>query len=394
MTPIAPTDFEILRKFLFMISLSAGRALAFGLKLRRPDRARLTQVNPKSRRSLQKPDNRLTNTEGVQHRGRVELLRVAFRALALASAFAANAIAQPWPAHPIRFVATSPPGGSVDFLARTLASDFTEAFGQPFVVENRPGANGNIGTELVLKAPADGHALFVSPPGPFAINLHLMPGMPFDPTRDIAPVTMLAVTPLLLVVHPSVPARNLPELLEWLRAQNGAATYASQAVASTGHLAMELMKSRAGVEATHVPYKGSAAQAAADLLAGRVSMGFISTSTTLQHVASGRLRAIGVAELQRIRAAPEIPTLDESGLPGFEATPWLGLGTRAGTPREIIDRFAKRASLALAKPETAKRMASLGIEARPLTPEEFAAFLRADSVKWADIIRRSGAKIE
>jgi tripartite-type tricarboxylate transporter receptor subunit TctC len=218
--------------------------------------------------------------------------------------------------------------------------------------------------------------------------------MPFDPARDIAPVTMLAVTPLLLVVHPSVPARNLPELLAWLRAQNGAATYASQAVASTGHLAMELMKSRAGVEATHVPYKGSAAQAAADLLAGRVSMGFISTSTTLPHVASGRLRAIGVAELQRIRAAPDIPTLDESGLPGFEATPWLGLGTRAGTPREIIDRLAKHASLALAKPETAKRMASLGIEARPLTPEAFAAFLRADSAKWADIIRRSGAKIE
>jgi tripartite-type tricarboxylate transporter receptor subunit TctC len=148
------------------------------------------------------------------------------------------------------------------------------------------------------------------------------------------------------------------------------------------------------VEATHVPYKGSAAQAAADLLAGRVSMGFISTSTTLPHVASGRLRAIGVAELKRLRAAPEIPTLDESGLPGFEATPWLGLGTRAGTPREIVERLAARSAVALGKPDASKRMASLGIEPRPMMPEGFAVFLRADSAKWADIIRRSGAKLE
>jgi tripartite-type tricarboxylate transporter receptor subunit TctC len=322
-------------------------------------------------------------------------MKAALRALMLAASLAPLAAgAQSWPTHSVRIVATSPPGGSVDFLARSLASDFAEAFGKPFVVENRPGANGNIGVELVLKAPADGHSMFVSPPGPFSINLHLMPSMPFDPERDIAPVAMLAVTPLLLVVHPSVPARNLSELLAWLRAQGGAATYASQAVASTGHLAMELMKSRTGVDATHVPYKGSAAQAATDLLAGRVSMGFISTSTTLPHVASGRLRAIGVAELKRIRAAPDIPTLDESGLPGFEATPWLGLGMRSGTPRDIIDRIARRAPQALARPEAAKRMALLGIEPRPLPPAEFAAFLRADSAKWADIIRRSGAQAE
>jgi tripartite-type tricarboxylate transporter receptor subunit TctC len=322
-------------------------------------------------------------------------MKAALRALLVAASLAPLAAgAQPWPAHPVRIVATSPPGGSVDFLARALAADFGKAFGAPFVVENRPGANGNIGVELVLKAPADGYMLFVSPPGPFSINEHLMPSMPFDPARDIAPVAMLAVTPLLLVVHPSVPAANLSELLAWLRAQNGAATYASQAVASTGHLAMELMKSRTGVEATHVPYKGSAAQAATDLLAGRVSMGFISTSTTLPHVASGRLRAIGVAELKRIRAAPDIPTLDESGLPGFEATPWLGLGTRSGAPREIVNRLAERAARALAGGDTARRMAALGIEPRPLPPAEFAAFLRADSAKWADIIRRSGARAE
>jgi tripartite-type tricarboxylate transporter receptor subunit TctC len=236
--------------------------------------------------------------------------------------------------------------------------------------------------------------LFVAPPGPFAINTHLMSFMPFNPATDVAPVAMLGVAPLLLVVHPSVPAKNLRELLAWLRGEGADAHYASQAVASTGHLAMELLKSLAGVEATHVPYKGSAAQATTDLLAGRVAMSFVNTSTTLQHLRDGRLRAIAVAELKRIAAAPEIPTLAESGLPGFEATPWLGLGARAGTAREIVYRLNDRASRALAHPDVARRAANLGIEARIMTPEEFADFVRAENAKWADIIRRSGAKVE
>jgi len=322
---------------------------------------------------------------------RSALLVLALVASALPSAAPAQ---QSWPSHAVRIVATSPPGGSVDFLARALAEDFGATFGKPFVVENRPGANGNIGVDLVMKSAADGHAMFVSPPGPFAINAHLMPSMPFDPARDIAPVAMLAIAPLLLVVHPSVPARDLTGLLAWLRAQDGKATYASQAVASTGHLAMELMKSRTGVDAIHVPYKGSAAQATADLLAGRVQMSFVNTSTTLQHIESGRLRAIGVAELKRIRSAPEIPTLDESGLPGFEATTWLGLGVRAGTPRDVVDRLAERSSRALARTDVARRMVALGVEPRPMMPGEFATFLRLDTAKWAEIVRRSGAKLE
>jgi tripartite-type tricarboxylate transporter receptor subunit TctC len=301
---------------------------------------------------------------------------------------------QPWPSRTVRIIATSPPGGSVDFLARALAEDFTKTFGEAFVVETRPGANGNIGVELVVKAPADGHMLFVAPPGPFSINAHLMSSMPFNPATDIAPMAMLGVAPLLLVVHPSVPAKNLRELLAWLRGEGADAHYASQAVASTGHLAMELLKSLARVEATHVPYKGSAAQATTDLLAGRVAMSFVNTSTTLQYLRDGRLRAIAVAELKRIAAAPEIPTLAESGLPGFEATPWLGLGARAGTARDIVYRLNDRASRALAQPDVARRAANLGIETRLMSPEEFAEFVRAESVKWADIIRRSGAKVE
>lgn len=331
--------------------------------------------------------------KSLEYKAMVRFSRILLAVLA-AVLSAISSAQQSWPSHAVRIIATSPPGGSVDFLARALAEDFSQTFGGPFVVENRPGANGNIGVDLVVRARADGHMLFVAPPGPFSINAHLMSSMPFNPARDIAPVAMLAVAPLLLVVHPSVPATNLPELLAWLRAQGGSATYASQAVASTGHLAMELMKSRTGVDAIHVPYKGSAAQAAADLLAGRVAMSFVNTSTTLRYIANGQLRAIGVAELKRIRTAPDIPTLNESGLPGFEATTWLGLGTRVATPREIVDRLGERASRALARPEVARRMSTLGIEPRPLMPEEFAAFLRSDSEKWADIIRRSGAKAE
>src|SRR5882724_1923976 len=315
--------------------------------------------------------------------------------LAAASALPFAACAQAsWPSHTVRIIATSPPGGSVDFLARALAEDFSKTFGAPFVVESRPGANGNIGVDLVVKAPADGHMLFVAPPGPFSINAQLMSFMPFNPAADIAPVAMLGVAPLLLVVHPSVPAKNLQELLAWMRGEGAQAHYASQAVASSGHLAMELLKSLAGEDAVHVPYEGSAAQATTDLLAGRVAMSFVNTSTTLQHVRDGRLRAIAVAELKRIDAAPELPTLSESGLPGFEATSWVGMGARSGTSRDTVHRLNDRASRALAHAEVARRMANLGIEARPMMPDQFAAFVRTETGKWADIIRRSGAKVE
>ncbi len=319
---------------------------------------------------------------------------------ALAWMLASAALAQPapqpggWPARAVRVVATSPPGGSVDLLARIAAEEFTRVFGRPFVVENRPGANGNIGVDLVLKAPADGHMLFVAPPGPFSINAHLMASMPFDPRSGIAPIALLGVSPLLLVVHPSVPAQDLPELIAWLKSRRGEVDYASQAVGSTGHLAMELLKALAAVEAAHVPYKGSAAQATADLLAGRVAMGFVNTSTTLPYIRNGQLRAIAVAEKTRIAAAPGIPTLDEAGVPGFEATPWLALGARSGTPPDIVQRLSDAASRALERPEVIERLARIGIEPRPMTPQRFEAFIRAETGKWSEIIRRSGAKAE
>jgi tripartite-type tricarboxylate transporter receptor subunit TctC len=307
---------------------------------------------------------------------------------------AAQAQQPAWPARVVRIIATSPPGGSIDFLARTLADDFGRTFGQPFIVENRPGANGNIGVDLVVKAPADGHMLFVTAPGPFSINAGLYDSMPFNPATDIAPIALLAVAPLVLVVHPSVPARNVKELVAFMRSQRGAVNYASQAVGSTGHLAMELFKSLARVEATHVPYRGSAAQATLDLITGRVAMGFVNTSTTLSQIRGGRLRAIAVAEKQRIASAPELPTIAESGYPGFEATPWLGLGTRSGTPREITGRLNEAATRVLARPESVGRMEKIGIEPRPMTVEQFTAFVRAETARWGDIIRRSGAKAD
>ncbi len=242
----------------------------------------------------------------INHGGRAEYARVSLRrmtkhvsALLVAATVifpaAGRALPDAWPARPVHVIATSPPGGSVDLLARLAAGEFSRDFGQPFVVENRPGANGNIGADLVLKAPADGQMLFVAPTGPFSINAHLMEKMPFDPARDIAPVALLGVSPLLLVAHPSVPATNVSELIAWMKSRHGQVDYASQAVASTGHLAMELFKAMAGVEATHIPYKGSAAQATADLLACRVAIGFVNTSTTLPYIREGRLRALAVA---------------------------------------------------------------------------------------------------
>jgi len=205
---------------------------------------------------------------------------------------------------------------------------------------------------------------------------------------------MLGVSPLLLVVHPSVAAADLPQLIAWMKARRGRVAYGSQAVGSTGHLAMELFKELAGVEATHVPYKGSSAQATADLLAGRVALAFVNTSTTLAYVRSGRLRAIAVAEKTRIASAPDVPTLDEAGMPGFEATPWIGLGARAGISPEVTRALNASVARALARAEVIERLRDAGIESRPMTPDAFAAFVAAETEKWSEIIRRSGAKAE
>lgn len=312
--------------------------------------------------------------------------------LLLSSSVALAQSAQ-WPTRPVRVIATSPPGGSVDLLARVLADEFGKTFGQPFVVENRPGANGNIGVEAVVKAPPDGHMLFVTIPGVFSINMHLHAKMPFDPATEIAPIAMLAYSPLLLMLHPSVPARDVAELLAWLRAHPGKASYASQGVGTTGHLAMELLKSMSGVDVVHVPYKGAAA-ATTDLLAGNVVLSFINTTAAVPMVQKGQLRPIAVAEKHRIAVVPELPTMHEAGVPGFEVTPWFGLGTRTGVPRTIIDRLSTEAARTLKLADVEARLTKLGVDPRPMQADAFAAYIRTETERWGAIIRRAGAKAE
>jgi tripartite-type tricarboxylate transporter receptor subunit TctC len=298
-----------------------------------------------------------------------------------------------FPSRPIRLIVSYPPGGTADQLARAIGEGLSRRFGQPVVIENRPGANGNIGADVVAKAAPDGHTLVMTAPGPLAVNEALYDTLPFDPRTAFAPVTRVANAPLLLVVPRSLPAGTLPELLAWAKANPGKATYASQGNASSGHLAMELLKSRTGLEAVHVPYKGST-PALTDLLSGQVQMMLDNTTSSLPHVRSGALRAIGVAELERLKAEPAIPTLAEQGVPGFEATPWFGLATTAGTPPAVVETLAGAVREVLRTPAVATRFAQIGVDLVGDSPAEFARYIEAESRKWKDVVRRSGARAD
>lgn len=301
--------------------------------------------------------------------------------------------AQTWPTKPVRFVLTNPPGGTVDTLARVLGDELAKALGQPFVIENRPGANGTIGGEIVATAAPDGYTILLGPPGPIALNKLLYAKMPYDPGAVFAPVSLVAIAPLVLVANPALPATSLQQLLAEARARPGQITYASQGNGSSGHLAMELLKSMTGVDMVHVPYKGSA-PAVADLLGGRVQVMFDNTTSSLPHVRSGKLRALAVAERTRLKAAPEIPTVDESGVPGFEATPWFGVVTRAGTPGETVERLAAQIAGIVRRPDVEARFAALGVELKGTTPAEFAAHIQRELAKWDRIVKQSGAKLD
>jgi tripartite-type tricarboxylate transporter receptor subunit TctC len=307
----------------------------------------------------------------------------------------AAAWAQPdaWPNRPVRIIATSPPGGTVDLLARIVAEECTKTFGQAFVVENRPGANGNIGVDAVLKAPADGYMVFVTIPGVFSINQHLFKNMPFDPEKDIAPIAMLGESPLILVVPPSTPVQTFPQFLQWVRSHPGKLSYSSAGVGTTGHLGMELLKQMAGLDIVHVPHRGTAA-AINDLLAGQVQMTLDNTTSALPHIRAGALRGLAVGEKERIASAPDMPTMNEAGVPGYEVVPWFGLGTRSGVPADIVARLNTAANKAMSRPENQKRLGAAGIQAKPMTQTAFAGYVRVETGKWGEIIRKSGASID
>ncbi|HUN68241.1 MAG TPA: tripartite tricarboxylate transporter substrate binding protein [Burkholderiales bacterium] len=304
-----------------------------------------------------------------------------------------SALAQGYPAKPIHLIVPWPPTGTVDILGRTLGQKLSENMAQSFIIDNRAGANGIIGSDVGAKSPPDGYTLVVDNITGHAINATLQARMPFDSLRDFAHVSLLAWVPDGIVGLPSLPARNVQELIALAKAQPGKLTYASFGVGSSGHLAGELFKMMAGVDMLHVPYKGGG-PAIADLLAGQVSIYYPVLPSVVSLVKADRLRLLAVTGAQRSSAMPEVPTVAESGLPGFEASNWFGLMAPAGTPPEIVARLNSETARAMQAPDLRAKLAALGMEIQTSTPQEFSALLRNETEKWAKVVKTSGARAE
>ena len=303
------------------------------------------------------------------------------------------ACAQPYPVKPVRLVVTYTAGGPADIAARALAQKLAEMWGQQVVVDNRAGAGGIIGTELVAKAAPDGYTLLHGTAAGLIINPLLVKKLPYDTFRDFAPVSMVVIVPQLLVTHPALPATTLKELIALAKARPGALNYASVGIGSPNHLGMELLKSMAGIDMVHVPYKG-ATPAMADLIAGQVQLAFNGMASVLPQIASGKMKAIAIGSARRSPAAPDVPTVAEAGLPGFEYVAWNGNFAPAGTPAALVNRLSADIRKALAAPDVVQRLASLGSEPGGNTPAEFAAYVKADHARWARVVQTVGLKAE
>jgi len=298
--------------------------------------------------------------------------------------------AQTWPSGPMRIVVPFQPGGSTDILGRAIAQRLGERLRQPVIVENRSGANGTIGAAYVAKSPADGHTMLLVQAG-FASNSSLYKNLPYDPTRDLAPVSILASGPLVLVVHPSLPAKSVQELIALAKARPGALNFGSAGTGSLPHLAPELFNMMAGIRMTHIPYKGSGA-ALADVLSGQVPVYYMNLVLSLPYLKSGKLRALGVTSPQRSTIAPEIPTVAESGLKGYDMSTWYGLLVPGATPRSVIVRLAQEMAQVLRQPDVTERMTADGVTVVASSPEQFAEFLARETSKYARIIQAAGVQ--
>ena len=305
---------------------------------------------------------------------------------------AAQAPASSFPDKPLRIVVTFTTGGAPDILARILSEKMSASWGQPVVVDNKPGAGGNPGADFVAKSPADGYTVVVGTVGTHSINPALYSKMPYDAVKDFAPITLLATTPNMLVINNDVPAKNLKDFIA-LGKKEGKMTFASSGSGTSIHVSGELFKTMTGIDMVHVPYKGRAT-AIPDVLGGRVTMMFDNMPSSLALVREGKLRALGVTSAQRSPAAPEIPTIAESGLPGFDAVSWFARFAPAGTPKPIVDKWATEVRRVLKLPDVAKRLADNGLEPVGSTPEELAAYQRAEITKWAKVVKDSGAKAD
>jgi len=317
----------------------------------------------------------------------------AIAAFALTAIDASAQAAASYPNKPIKIIVPFPPGGATDILARATGFELQKAWGQPVIIENRPGAGGNSGADVVAKAAPDGYTLVMGTVGTHAINMSLYARMPYDAVKDFDPVVLVAGVPNLLVVHPSVPAKTVAELTALAKSQPGKLNVASSGNGTSIHLAAELYKQMAGVDITHVPYKGSS-PAVADLLGGQVQLMFDNMPSSLPHAKAGKLRALAVTSLKRSPALPDVPTMDESGLKGFDATSWFGLLAPAGTPKDIIAKLNAASVKALATPEMRERLAAQGADPIGNSPEQFSVFIKAEIDKWAKIVRASGARVD
>jgi tripartite-type tricarboxylate transporter receptor subunit TctC len=317
-----------------------------------------------------------------------------FAALVLALfALATPAAGQNYPERVVRIVNPYPPGGSVDVMARILAQKLTDNLGQQFIVENRSGGGGNTGAESVAKADPDGYTLLFTAPGPLTINQTLYSKLSFDPAKDFAPIALFAVAPIVLMVHPSVPANSVQELIALAKKAPGTINFASAGNGTTNHLSGELFKSMAKIDIVHVPYRG-AGPAMNDLIAGHVQMFFDLLPVSLPQINASKVRALGNAGAKRPAALPDLPTIAEQGLPGFEAVSWVGLVAPAHTPAPVLEKLAAEVAKVTKAPDVIARIHQLGSEPGTAFGKDFGAFLAAETKKWAEVIRASGAKAD
>ena len=301
-------------------------------------------------------------------------------------------LAQGYPAKPIRVIDAYPPGGSTDIVARLIGPKFQESQGQPWVIDNRPGAQGIIGTDIVAKAPPDGYTLLMFT-GSHTVHPSIYKNLPYDLVKAFAPVTQTTTTTNVLVVHPSVPARTVKELIALAKARPGGLNFASGGPGSSTHMAAELFKSMAGIRMTHIPYKG-AAPAVMATVGGETDLVFGSMPAAAPHIRSGRLRALGVSTAKRAIAMPELPTIAEAGLPGYESTNATGVLAPAGTPREIVAKLQQEIARVLNLPDIRERLLSLGAEPVGGTPEQFGEFIRTEIAKWAKVVKATGMELQ
>jgi len=319
------------------------------------------------------------------------LVRTCGAAALLAALLPGAAVAQRYPEKSIRFVVPFPPGGATDALARILGERMSESWGQPVVIDNRAGAGGNIAAEIVAKSPADGYTIIIVGLS-HAANLSLYSRLAYHPVRDFAPVTQAVAMDMFLVAHPSLPARSVKELIALARAKPGALNYASGGNGSTPHMAMELFKSLARVDMVHVPYKGT--QSVIGLLQGEAALLFENLISVGAHVQSGKLRALAVGAAKRSSAMPAVPTVAESGVPGYEVTAWFGVLAPAATPKAVIASLHGEMARTLKRPDVKEKFSKLGAEAVGNTPEEFDALIKSEIAKWAKVVKEAGLKAD